>query len=186
MLIVFGGLRGTGKTTVARAVAKHLGAAYVRVDAIEAALWQTGIARNQPTGLAAYAVAHAIAEGSLTAGASVVVDAVNPVAEARLGWTQLAHRTAKPLRLVEVVCSDQAEHRRRVEDRRSDLDGHSVPTWREVQDREYDRWEEPRLMVDTAKATPRQCVAQVLARVATELSREGGSGRSAPRGRPSS
>lgn len=56
-LIAFGGLPGVGKTTVARAVAKGLGAAFVRVDEIEAAMWRADVDRAQPTGLAAYVVA---------------------------------------------------------------------------------------------------------------------------------
>ena len=38
MLVVFGGLPGTGKTTLARQVADRLGATYLRIDTIEQAL----------------------------------------------------------------------------------------------------------------------------------------------------
>jgi predicted kinase len=162
MLIVFGGLPGVGKTALARAVAERFAATYLRIDGIEVALWRAGIARGQPTGLAAYVVAHAVAEGSLAAGATVVVDAVNPVEEARQGWRDLAHGLAKPLRVVEVVCLDETEHRRRVESRTADLEGHTVPTWRDVQGREYEPWDEPRLTLDTATASPVECVAQAL------------------------
>ena len=37
MLIVFGGLPGTGKTTVARELARQLGAVHLRIDSIEQA-----------------------------------------------------------------------------------------------------------------------------------------------------
>jgi len=147
--VVLGGLPGSGKTTVGRPVAELLTAAYVRVDALEAAMWRAGIAREQPTGLAAYMVAEAVAEGCLRAGASVVVDAVNAVEVARQVWRDLAVRTHKPLRFIEVVCSDQAEHRRRVEARSADLEGHYVPTWDEVVQREYEPWRDQRLVVDT-------------------------------------
>ena len=50
---------------------RGIGAAYLRVDAIEAALWSAGVARDQPTGLAAYVVAYTIAKGSLEASAQV-------------------------------------------------------------------------------------------------------------------
>lgn len=162
MLVVFGGLPGAGKTALARALAERLAAAYLRVDAIEAAMWRAGVDRDQPTGFAAYVVANTAAEGSLEAGAAVVVDAVNPVEAARRGWRDLAQRLAKPLHVVEVVCLDEAEHRRRVESRTADLEGHRVPTWPEVQGREYEPWNESRLTVDTSTKSPAECLEQVL------------------------
>ena len=162
MLIVFGGLPGVGKTALARVVAERVKAAYLRVDAIEAAMWRAGVARDQPTGLAAYVVAHAVAEGTLAAGVPVVVDAVNPVEDARRGWHDLAQRLPRPVRMIEVVCLDEVEHRRRVESRTADLEAHAPPTWDEVLDRRYEPWEEPRLTVDTSGRSLLECVADVL------------------------
>jgi predicted kinase len=149
-LIVFGGLPGTGKSTLARGVASHLQAAFVRVDELEAAMGRAGIAHDQPIGLAAYVVAETLAEACLTSGVAVVIDAVNAAPKARGAWRDLAARTGSPLRIVEVVCSDNAEHRRRVEARRPDIEGFDVPTWQDVLDRHYEPWSEPRLIVDTA------------------------------------
>jgi predicted kinase len=42
-LIVFGGLPGSGKTTIAREVARALSAVHVRVDSIEQALRNSGL-----------------------------------------------------------------------------------------------------------------------------------------------
>jgi predicted kinase len=160
MLVVLGGLPGSGKTTVGKRVAETLAAAYVRIDALEAAMWRAGISREQPTGLAAYVVAEAVAEGCLLAGSHVVIDAVNPVEVARQAWRDLAARTETPLRVIEVVCSDPAEHRRRVEARSVDLEGHYVPTWADVLEREYEPWSEPRLVLDTS-APPAECHRQI-------------------------
>jgi predicted kinase len=150
-LIVLGGLPGSGKSTVARALAARVHGALLRIDEVEAAMWRSGVHRGQPTGLAAYVVAESIAEGCLRAGTPVVVDAVNPVEEARRAWRELARRTNALLHVVEVVCSDPAEHRRRVEERRPDIDGHEIPTWQQVLDREYEPWSEERLVLDTAR-----------------------------------
>jgi predicted kinase len=105
-------------------------------------------------------VAEAIAEGSLRAGASVVVDAVNPVEAARRGWRELSARTGAPLYVIEVVCSDQAEHRLRVEQRQGDIEGLAMPTWADVVARHYEPWNEPRLVVDTAGPLA-ECVRQI-------------------------
>ena len=42
MLIIFGGLPGIGKTTIARELASQLGAIYVRIDSIEQAIRDSG------------------------------------------------------------------------------------------------------------------------------------------------
>jgi len=42
LLVVFGGLSGTGKTTLAKATAEELAATYLRVDVIEQALRASG------------------------------------------------------------------------------------------------------------------------------------------------
>jgi len=166
VLVVFGGLPGTGKTTIAREVAARLRAAYVRIDAIEAALWRGGIPREQPTGIATYVAANAVADGCVRVGVDVVVDAVNPVEAAREGWRELARRTGVSLRVVEVVCADEDEHRRRVESRVSDLEGLAPPTWSDVESRIVDPWTEPRLTLDTSAEPVDASVERVLAYVA--------------------
>ena len=110
---------------------------------------ECGIDRGQPTGLAAYGVAQAIAAANLGLGTTVVADAVNAVEPARDGWRGVSAATGAPLRVIEVVCSDPAEHRRRVEAREPGPGQRFVPTWAQVQAREWEPWTEPRLTVDT-------------------------------------
>jgi predicted kinase len=150
VLVVFVGRPGSGKTTLARLLAAELKAAHLRMDAIETAVIRSGLAMP-PLGAVGYFVAHEVAASCLLAGVPVVVDAVSPVAEARAGWRALATTASTELRVVEVVVTDPAEHRRRVEARESDMDGLLVPTWEQVTSLVYEPWDEqrdgPRLLV---------------------------------------
>ena len=126
MLVVFGGLPGTGKTTIARAVAARRGATYLRIDEIEQAIRSAGVLATD-VGPAGYTVGNALAASNLTNGTLVVVDCVNPVRESREAWRATAARVQRPLLEVELVCSDPIEHRRRVEERRPDIKGLEPP-----------------------------------------------------------
>ncbi|CAN5279989.1 AAA family ATPase [soil metagenome] len=149
MLVVFGGLPGTGKSTLARLLARRRQASYVQVDAIESGLIAAGLVPDQASvGAAGYVVANRVGGSCLRAGLDVVVDAVNPVEVARQGWRDLAVELAVPLLFVEVVCSDSLRHRRQVEGRTSDLVGWAVPAWQAVVDREYEPWQGDRLLID--------------------------------------
>lgn len=147
-LVVLSGRPGTGKTTIAREVSRRVGACYLRVDAAETALARSGAA----VGVGGYAVVHELAVSNLLLGNIVVVDAVNPVPEARTSWREAAGRAGAWLVNVETVLPDQEEHRRRVESRLADIPGHEVPTWEEVQGSEWNAWDETRdgrrLLVD--------------------------------------
>jgi predicted kinase len=147
--VVLAGRPGTGKTTLARRLAATLRAAYLRIDAIETAVVRSGLA-EPPVGPVGYVVAHELAAASLAIGTAVVVDAVNPVPEARAGWLGLAQRGR--LCVLETVVPEVEEHRRRVESRQADLVGQQVPTWAEVVADGYVPWDEvrdgPRIVVD--------------------------------------
>ena len=62
LLVVTAGLPATGKSTIAEVVGNRLGIPVLSVDPIEAAILSAGIDSAQPTGLAAYLVAEAMAE----------------------------------------------------------------------------------------------------------------------------
>lgn len=64
-----------------------------------------------------------------------------------------------------MVCSDAVEHRRRVEERQSDIPGFRLPTWEAVVSRHYMPWNEPHLVIDTAHVGPGDMVALVEAEI---------------------
>ena len=153
MLIVLSGLPGTGKSAIADGLGRAIGAPVLSVDPIEDALLRSGIARDQPTGLAAYVVAATIAEASLAQGQAVVIDAVNGVVEAKDWWRDLADRFGVPLVVIETVCSDPELHHRRLESRSRALAAFPEPSWDAVVTRraEWVDWTEERLVLDAVR-----------------------------------
>ncbi|SNY33098.1 AAA family ATPase [Paractinoplanes atraurantiacus] len=150
VLAVFAGLPGVGKSTLAARVATELPACVLAVDTVDFTLQRYEVSEPRP-GYAAYGVVAALAEVQLANGQHVIIDAVNPVKAARQLWVDLAERLAVPLRVVEVVCGDDAEHRRRVEKRYESRDHDGIPDWVRVLERqkEYEPYLGPRLVVDT-------------------------------------
>jgi len=149
-LVVLAGLPGTGKSTLAVRLAEATGGIWLRVDTVEAAMLKAGIERSFESGLAAYVVVADLARVHLGLGRTVIVDAVNGVEEARAAWRTAATESGAERYVLELVCADVAEHRRRVELRRSSTPPLPKPTWAEVLKRRYDPWTEPTLVLDTS------------------------------------
>jgi predicted kinase len=154
VLAVFAGLPGVGKSTLAARVAAELPATVLAVDTVDFMLRRYEVSEPRP-GFAAYGVVAGLAEIQLRIGHHVIIDAVNPVKAARQLWVDLATRLDVPLRVVEVVCGDDNEHRRRVEVRYAARDHDGIPDWVRVLERqaEYEPYLGPRLVVDTCLAT---------------------------------
>jgi predicted kinase len=157
VLIVLGGLPGTGKSSIARRLAEKYAAMYLRIDTIEQALVRAGIYARE-IGPEGYSIAYALAEENLRLGRIVVADSVNPIALTREAWRAAATKVGANVIEVEVCCSDAEEHRCRVETRVTDIDGLILPTWRDVLERTYEPWDSERIIIDTAHRDPVACV----------------------------
>lgn len=168
MLVSVGGLPATGKTTVARAVARGLRAAYIRIDTIETAVTRSEgrfASTNDWELPPGYVTGYDLVADQLRLGLDVVAESVNPLPETRDAWRDAGLRAGARVVEVEVVCSDPAEHRRRAEERVLDIADLTKPTWAQISAREYHPWEREHLVVDTAVLGIDEAVGQVRASV---------------------
>lgn len=164
MLIILSGLPGVGKTTIARSLARQMAAVHLRIDTIEHAIRASGVAGEMAD--AGYRVAWALARDHLDQGLTVVGDSVNPWPSTREAWRLVAQGAGVASLDVEVICSDLAAHRRRVETRTSDIAGFAPPTWEEVVARDYRPWSSERLVIDSALIEPGEAVMRIRAALA--------------------
>jgi len=137
---------------------------YLRVDSLEQALRELcGVSVHSE----GYELAYRLATENLQLGLSVVSDACNPVDVTRNAWRAVGENTAARLVNIEVVCSDAAEHRRRVEARSPNIVGVEVPTWEAVSQREYHPWAIQRVVIDTANRSLHDVISELVLAVSS-------------------
>ena len=152
-IIVVSGLPGSGKSTIAEAIAKKIHSPLLSVDPVESSILKSGISRSFESGLAAYIVVQTLASEQLKLDMSVIIDAVNPVQEARDIWHVLEVKHNAKLFIIECLLDEQI-HKQRLHDRIRNM--HRIPevTWEDIEKRkkEYIPWKEKRLILDTAQS----------------------------------
>jgi predicted kinase len=77
VLVVFGGLPGTGKSGIALGLAARMSAVYLRIDTIEQAIRNSPGVR-QATNEEGYRVAYALAEDNLRLGKAAISESFVP------------------------------------------------------------------------------------------------------------
>lgn len=150
VLVVISGVPGTGKSTVANAVARRTRAVCLSVDEVEDALMGAGLP-DELVGGAAYEAVAASAAENLRLGHTVIVDAVNDSEPARNTWRRAAERASAPVLFVLLTPPAEGEHRRRLTERRRELRHHTEPSWESVRVRAdgFEAWRDPPVTVDS-------------------------------------
>ena len=131
-LILFSGLPGSGKTTLARMVAQHWRIPLFGKDRLQSALRKYGLA-DRATADGYYLMLN-LAEEQLNLGLSVVLDAVFPRAEFRSTARDLAQQAGTEFRPIYCYCSNETLWQERMSTRR-----HYVPDWTPVDWGEVER-----------------------------------------------
>ena len=131
-LILFSGLPGCGKTTLARQLASHLNIPLFAKDRFQSLLRQQGLAERATTD--GYHLMLDMADEQLSLGVSVILDAVFPLPEFREHAAEIARRHAVRFRPIYCYCSDEVAWRERLIGRRHVYVPHWTPVgWEEVE-----------------------------------------------------
>jgi predicted kinase len=151
-LIVFSGLPGTGKSSIAEAAARELAIPVFAKDWLEATLRRNELTGSdeKPLGYAAYELLTTLALRQLQLGQSAILDSVASPQPVRAEWRKLADSFGAAWCVVECICSDEAIHRSRLDVRQRGIPGWHELDWSEVERVRaiYSPWSENRLVLD--------------------------------------
>ncbi|MDR0477911.1 MAG: AAA family ATPase [Desulfobulbaceae bacterium] len=164
ILFILSGLPASGKSTLAKLIAKKYNSVYLRIDTLEQGLRDLCNFDVQGEG---YRLAYRIAIDNLKLGQNVVSDSCNPINLTRKGWEEIAIESDSVFVNIEIVCSDKIEHRKRVEKRKNEVKGLILPTWQEIENREYHPWQSDRIMIDTTNKSIEESFAELSRYLAT-------------------
>jgi predicted kinase len=164
-LIMMKGLAGSGKSTLSRALSRHLGWPLIDKDDVRDLLDDHILA----AGGLAYDIMFNIARRQLSQGLSVICDSPLTGGMAYEHAQSLAGETHASLAIVECYCSDESLWRQRINDRMAlQLPTHHQTDWEAFQvfRRQHhaqgdDAITHPHLMVDTVKSL-HECLTEVL------------------------
>lgn len=159
-LIVFSGLPGTGKSSLAEAIGREMSVPVFAKDWLEATLRRCELAPQHSDGpnlgYTAYELLTTLAERQLTLGQSAILDCVAGQEKLRRQWRDLAAGHQAHWHVIECVCSNEAVHRARLGARRRGIPGWYELEWEEVERVRgyYEPWQEEHLTLDMIVPLP--------------------------------
>jgi predicted kinase len=152
-MILFAGLPGTGKSTLAESVGRQIGIPVFAKDWLEGSLLQSSLKAmmdDKRLGFAGYELLTVLAERQFMLNQSVILDSVTSTQAIRTKWYQLAKQYEAEWRVIECVCSDENLHRARLNSRQRGIPGWHELKWADVEKVKgyYPAWEEDHLVLD--------------------------------------
>jgi len=152
-MIIFSGLPGTGKSTLAESLARQLSIPVFARDWLEAVLLQNDLqttSSDRSLGYVGYELLTTLAERQLMLGQSVILDSVAATLSIRKAWRELSGRYQAKWLVVECVCSDESLHRSRLSTRKRNIPGWHELEWSDIETvkKYYQAWDEERLVLD--------------------------------------
>lgn len=170
ILFILSGLPGSGKSTLSQFWAQKYKIPYLRIDTIEQGLRDLCRVDIVSEG---YELSYRIAADHLKLGIHVVVDSCNPVDLTRRAWEEVAENNHGDFIHIEIICSDKAEHRRRIETRMTEVENLKLPTWEDVENRVFHPWKSERIVIDTAHKSIEESQKELDKKLVSYLKRNG-------------
>jgi predicted kinase len=153
-LIVFSGLPGTGKSTLAEAAGRQLRVPVFAVDWLLGSLTPFGGYHLDEAFEVGVELLTTLAFRQLELGQSAILDFPAEDLATRTRWRTLARAAGAEFRVVVCACSDQEQHRARLERRKRGIPGwHEAGNWANVQRRmaEFPPWTGEVLTIDAVQ-----------------------------------
>ena len=156
-MIVFSGLPGTGKSSLAESIGRQLGIPVFAKDWLEASLILSGLGSKddlKQLGFAGYELLTVLAERQFMLNQSVILDSVASTQNSRIKWQQLAEQYGVERLVIECICSDEGVHRARLKERQRNIPGWHELEWADIEKvkQYYPPWEEEHLVLDMVNA----------------------------------
>ena len=162
ILYIFSGLPGSGKSTLAKNISKIIKSVYIRIDTIEQGIADLCNYNVQGEG---YRLAYRIAGDNLKIGNSVAADSCNPWKLTREEWEDVALKNNCKYINIEIICSNQTEHKNRAENRENEIANLKLPSWENIIAMRYDKWDEEHIIIDTANRKIEDCVNELINKI---------------------
>jgi predicted kinase len=151
-LIVFSGVPGSGKSTMADATGAALGIPVFAVDWLLGSLTPFGGYHVEESWAMGTELLTTLALRQLQLGQSAILDYPAEEPANRDRWRSLAARAGSDFRVIMCICPDEAEHKRRLGGRERGIPGwHEGGNWANVQQRlaAFPPWADEVLTIDT-------------------------------------
>ncbi len=167
-LILFSGLPGCGKTTLARQLAQRLNVPLFAKDRLQRVL------RDHIEGSSAvdgYHLMLDLADEQLSLGISVILDALFPMSGFRTEAQQIARRHNAHFEAIVCYCSDEALWRTRMQGRIKYVPGWTPVDWQEVERLRplYEPWERQSTLFLDAVQTIETNIEQIMEHITKKL-----------------
>lgn len=128
-LIIIGGVPGTGKSTLAKALSKELNIPAFSKDELEAAVARKGLCNNKETRGVGFEIMAVLAKNLFENNSGAIFDFIASKHRTEEQWPHLLNYDVK---YIECICSIVEVHKERIQSRKRNIEGWYELVWEDV------------------------------------------------------